>query len=93
MSYRVRRMTVKQSNLRVDRSRGGVICKAEPVPSITTPFVEDTLVAPVPRALRLEKLCELLKLLFPWSENQDTGVEYVRPADVGNGGEFVGYGE
>ena len=93
MSYGMRHMTAQRSNVRIDRGGGGVIRKAEPVPGVTTPFVEDTLVAPIPRALRFEKLCKLLKLFLPWCKHQDTGVEYVRPADVGNGGKLVGYRE
>ena len=69
-------------DLRVNRSRGSIIRKTEPVPVVASPFVEDTLVASVPGAFRLKKFRKLLKLLFPGCENQDSRVEDVGPTDV-----------
>lgn len=59
------------------------------MPVIASPFVENTLVASVPRPFRLEKIRELLELFLSGREDQDTRVEDIGPTNIWNGRELI----
>ena len=63
------------------------------MPVVTSPFVEDALVSAVPGTLRFEQIHQLSELVFSWGENKDSGVENVRPTDIGYRRKFLREGE
>ena len=77
-------------NRRVCGRWGCIVYEAQPVPVSCTPFVEETLVAAIPRAFRFQEMTELGKFVFSWGQDHDAGVEYIGPSDIGYRREFVG---
>lgn len=68
----------------------GVVREAQPVPIPAAPFVEKTLISAIPGAVDLEELVKLVKFLLARRQDQDTRVEDIWPADVGDCRELVG---
>jgi len=76
-------------DVRIGCRRSRVVCKTEPIPVSPSPLIQQPLVCSIPRPLRLEQIREFFELVFPGRENHHSGIENVRPSDVGCSRELV----
>lgn len=59
------------------------------MPVASAPFIEKALVTTVPRTFGVEKLIQVIELVYTWGEDQNTGVEDIGPAYVRGSCEFM----
>jgi len=75
---------------RVCSGGSGIVRKAEPVPVLSSPFVENTLVTAIPTAARLDQLTNLLEFVLSRCQYHHARVKNVWPSDIWHSTELIG---